>query len=273
MPDKMPSTILIESRCGRDDPQRKSWNPSQPLSSSSWIQRENIANTLRADQVRAVLNRLFTAAAHDDEAPRWREPGVSWETATAQERADASESTYMPISPQGGDLLYILARAKRPKIIVEFGTSYGVSTICLAAAVADNGTGRVVSTELNTAKAAAARANLVEARLADHVTILPGDARTTLNDIPGPIDLVLLDGWKDSCLPLLRSLESRLASGALIVADDINLSSLSGYLEYVRDPANGYVSAAFPVEDGMEISCWTSHETTSHEPTDQKGGL
>ena len=111
-----------------------------------------MSNTLRTNQVRAVLNRLFAAAAHDDEIPRWRKPGVSWESATAQERADASESTYMPISQQGGDLLYILARAKRPNTIVEFGTSYGISTIYLAAAVADNGTGHVVSTELNTAK-------------------------------------------------------------------------------------------------------------------------
>jgi predicted O-methyltransferase YrrM len=268
MPDKQESTILIESRCGRDDPQPESWNPSQPLSSSSWIHRTNMANTLRTSQVRTVLNRLFTAAAHDDETPRWRKQGLSWETANAQERADASESTYMPISPQGGDLLYILARAKRTKIMVEFGTSYGISTIYLAAAAADNGSGHVVSTELNAAKAAAARVNLAEAGLADHVTILLGDAMTTLNDIPGPIDLVLLDGWKELYLPLLRSLESRLASGALIVADDINLSSLSGYLGYVRDPANGYVSAAFPVEDGMEISCWTSYE-----PNDQKGAL
>jgi len=268
MPDKQASTILIELRCGRDDPQPNPWNPSQPLSSSSWIQRTNMANTLRTPQVKTVLDRLFAAAAQDDEAPRWREPGLSWETATAQERADASESSYMPISPQGGDLLYILARAKRPNIIVEFGTSYGISTIYLAAAVADNGAGHVVSTELNAAKGAAARANLAEARLADHVTILPGDAMTTLNDVSRPIDLVLLDGWKDLCLPLLRSLESRLASGALIVADDINLSSLSGYLDYVRDPANGYVSVAFPVEDGMEISCWTSLE-----PTAQQGAL
>jgi predicted O-methyltransferase YrrM len=173
----------------------------------------------------------------------------------------------MPISRRGGELLYILARAMRPKTIVEFGTSYGISTIYLAAAVADNGTGHVVSTELSTTKAAAARANLAEARLADWVTILLGDAMTTLND-PGPIDLVLLDGWKDSCLALLQSLEPRLASGALVVADDIILPSLSGFLEYVRDPANGYVSVAFPVEDGMEISCWTTCK-----PADAEGAL
>jgi predicted O-methyltransferase YrrM len=163
----------------------------------------------------------------------------------------------MSISPQGGDLLYILARAKRPNTIIEFGTSYGISTIYLGAAVADNGTGRVVSTELNEAKIIAARANLEAAGLVDRVTILVGDATTTLTDVPGPIDLVLLDGWKELCLPVLQSLESRLSTGALIVADDINLPSLRGYLEYVRDPAKGYVSVAFPVEDGMEISLWT----------------
>jgi predicted O-methyltransferase YrrM len=182
-----------------------------------------MANALRTNQVRTVLNRLFAAAAQDDGAPRWREPGVSSETASAQERADASESTYMPISPQGGDLLYILVRAERPSTVVEFGTSYGISTIYLATAVADNGTGHVVSTELSAVKVVAARANLTEARVADRVTILHGDAMSTLHDIPAPVDFVLLDGWKDLCLPVLRSLESRLAVGALIVADDINL--------------------------------------------------
>ena len=268
MPDKQASTMLMEVRCGRDGPEPQHLSSSQLLSRSSWSQRINMANTLRTNQVRTVLNRLFTAAAHDDETPRWRKPGLSWETATAQERADASESTYMSISPQGGDLLYVLVRAKRPNTVVEFGTSYGISTICLAAAVADNGTGRVVSTELSTAKVVAARANLAEAGLARCVTILPGDARNTLNDIPAPIDFVVLDGWKDLCLPVLRSLESRLAVGALIVADDLNLPSLSGYLEYVRHPANGYVSVAFPVEDGMEISCWTADG-----PSSEKGAL
>jgi predicted O-methyltransferase YrrM len=104
---------------------------------------------------------------------------------------------------------------------------------------------------------ARARANLVEAGLTDYVVILPGDAMITLNDIRGPIDLVLLDGWKDLCLPVLRSLESRLSAGALIVADDINMPSISSYLEYVRNPANRYATVAFPVNDGMELSCWT----------------
>ena len=234
----------------------------------SLISHANMTNTLRTPQVKTVLDRLFAAAAQDDETPRWRRQGLSWETASAEERADASEATYMPISRPAGELLYILVRAKRPHTIVEFGTSYGISTIHLAAAVADNGAGSVITTELSAAKIFAARANLAEAGLDDSVTVLPGDARTTLNGVRAPIDFVLLDGWKDLCLPVLRSLESRLAPGALVVADDINLPSLNGYLDYVRDPANAYVSVAFPVEDGMEISCWTGQRWSA-----EKGAL
>ena len=88
------------------------------------------------------------------------------------------------------------------------------------------------------------------------MTILPGDAIETLNTIRGPIGFALLDGWKDLCLPVLHRLEPRLAPGALVVADDIDQRAMTDYLAYVRDPANGYVSVAFPVDDGMEISCW-----------------
>jgi predicted O-methyltransferase YrrM len=132
---------------------------------------------------------------------------------------------YLPISADAGRLLYALVRASRPDTVVEFGTSFGISTIYLAAAVADNGRGRVITTELSSTKAEAARSNLRQAGVDGPVTVLVGDARQTLADLGGPIGLVLLDGWKD--------------------------------LDYVRDPDNGYVTVAFPVEDGMEISSWT----------------
>jgi predicted O-methyltransferase YrrM len=75
--------------------------------------------------------------------------------------------------------------------------------------------------------------------------------------VPGPVGLALLDGWKDLYLPVLHLLEPKLAPGALVAADDTTFTTMADYLKYVRDPANGYVSVAFPVEDGMEISCWT----------------
>jgi predicted O-methyltransferase YrrM len=231
-----------------------------------------VSTSLQSPTVRAVLDRLFAAAAQDDSRPPLPISGSST-SATALQRADALQGFYLPISARGGDLLYALVRASRPTTVVEFGTSFGISTLYLAAAVADNRTGRVFGTELNQAKVTAARANLDEAGLGDQVTILAGDALDTLADIPGPIGLVLLDGWKDLCLPVLRLLEPRLASGALIVADDINLPAMANYLNYVRDPTNGYISIAFPIEDGMEISCRASDATQTADPRVHAGQL
>ncbi|WP_328320356.1 class I SAM-dependent methyltransferase [Kribbella sp. NBC_00382] len=214
-----------------------------------------MTNTLQSPAVQKVLDRLFEDAKRDDEVRSPGGDGFSYESASAQERADALADIYMPISAAGGALLYSLIRAARPTTVVEFGTSYGISTIYLAAAVADNGTGQVLTTELSETKIAAAQANLKEAGVAEPVTILPGDALATLADVPGPIGLLLLDGWKDLCLPVLRLLEDRLAPGALVVADDSSFPSMSDYLAYIRNPANGYITTSFPVEDGMEISC------------------
>jgi predicted O-methyltransferase YrrM len=216
-----------------------------------------MANTLSSPQAQAVLGRLFAAAAHDDDREPALPPGHSFTTASPLQRAEAYQEAYLPISAEAGQLLYALTRAIRPETVVEFGTSFGISTIYLAAAVTDNGTGRVVSTELSTKKAAAAEANLRAAGVGAAVTVLTGDARQTLAGLPGPVGLVLLDGWKDLCLPVLRLLEPVLAPGALVAADDSSLASMGDYLGYVRNPASGYVTVSFPVEDGMEISSWT----------------
>jgi predicted O-methyltransferase YrrM len=219
-----------------------------------------VPNSLTSPPVRPLLDRLFQAADSDDAAHwatvRERHPD-GFAGMSAREQADAYGELYIPVSPEGGRLLYTLIRASRPARVVEFGTSFGISTIHLAAAVRDNGTGRVISTELHAAKVARARANLAEAGLADLVTILEGDARQTLADLPGPVGFVLLDGWKNLYLPVLHLLEPRLADGALILADDtVSMAAqMTDYLAYVRDPAHGYLSIAFPESDGLEITC------------------
>jgi predicted O-methyltransferase YrrM len=221
----------------------------------------SMTSTLTTQPAMDVLSRLFAAAetqeAEEAAAGPAQAPAAPTRELTAQERADHLQNVYMPVSRDGGQLLYALTRAARPQTVVEFGTSFGISTIHLAAAVIDNGAGQVVTTELSRAKVDQARANLSAAGVDGPVTVLTGDARETLAGLPGPVGLVLLDGWKDLYLPVLGLLEPRLASGALVVADDSTFPSVAGYLAYVRDPAHGYVTVSFPVEDGMEISCWT----------------
>jgi predicted O-methyltransferase YrrM len=217
-----------------------------------------MTNSLASPQLTDLLSRLFAAADKDDNHVPAPPPGLSsWSQASASQRADALQDCYIPISADAGKLLYNLVRSARPDTVVEFGTSFGISTIYLAAAVTDNGAGRVLGTELSARKVDAARANLAAAGVGAAATILPGDALQTLAELPGAIGLVLLDGWKDLCLPVLRLLEPRLAPGAIVAADDAAHPGLAEYLGYVRDPANGYVTVTFLVADGVEISCWT----------------
>ncbi|MFI8434004.1 O-methyltransferase [Streptomyces sp. NPDC079020] len=213
--------------------------------------------TLAEPRVSAALTRMFGAAARDDEtaARLWSIPIDDRESLSAQELADAAQEIYMPVSADGGKLLYNLIRATGPTTVVEFGTSYGISTLHLAAAVRDNGAGQVITTEMSRIKAASARGTFATTGLDDVITVLEGDALQTLAALRQPVDFLFLDGWKNLCLPVLRLLEPHIAPGTLVVADDVDRPGLGPYLDHVRDTANGYHSVTFPVEDGLEISC------------------
>ena len=213
--------------------------------------------TLADPNVAAALDRMYSESVEQMATLRARFDGVDLSKATAQERADALSDVYMPVTPEAGRLLYALVRATRPETVVEFGMSLGLSGIHLAAAVRDNGAGCVVTTELSAAKVTAAKRNFADAGLDDVITVLEGDALQTLAELDGPVGFVLLDGWKELYLPVLQLLEPRLSSGALVVADNTNMPETQPYLDYVREPGNGYVSVNFLARDSdsMELSC------------------
>jgi predicted O-methyltransferase YrrM len=213
-------------------------------------------NALQDRRVAAALDRMY--AASREQMPQLRDRRGQLNPArTAQERADAMSAFYIPVTPEAGRLLYSLVRATRPTTIVEFGMSFGISAIHLASAVRDNGTGRVVTTELSADKVAAAKKTFAETGLDDVITIREGDALSTLAELDGPVDFVLLDGWKELYLPVIKLLEPRLSSGTLVVADNTEMADAQPYLDYVRGAENGYVSVNFLARDSdsMEISC------------------
>lgn len=156
---------------------------------------------------------------------------------------------FLNVLPEYGQFLYQCARMRGATRIVEFGSSMGISTIYLAAALRDMGGGQLIGTELEPGKAARARANLEAAGLADRVEIRVGDARETLAGLTGEVDLVLLDGAFSLYLPVLKLLEPRLKTGTPILAENA-FDQDNEYLAYVRNPANGYVSQAIPISEG-----------------------
>jgi predicted O-methyltransferase YrrM len=218
-----------------------------------------MANTLQDPKVATQLDRMY--AESQEQMSQLRAKGAELgRPMTTEERTAAFSEFYIPVTPESGRLLYSLVRATRPATVVEFGMSFGISAIHLAAAVRDNGTGRVVTTELSDTKIAAAKATFADLGLDDVITVLEGDALSTLADLEEPAGFVLLDGWKDLYLPVIRLLEPRLPSGALVIADNASAPDMAPYLDYVRGPENGYVSFNFLVRDSdsMEISCRTT---------------
>lgn len=217
-----------------------------------------MANTLQDPKVAPVLEQMYGEAMNQMSLLRERH-GDFDRPMNATERAEAMSEFYIPVTPEAGRLLYALVRATRPATVVEFGMSFGISAIHLASAVRDNGSGRVVTTELNAAKIAAAKQTFARTGLDDVITVLEGDALVTLAELDGPVDFVLLDGWKDLYLPVIELLEPRLSPGVLIVADNTNSADTQPYLDRVRNPENGYVSFNFTVRDSdsMELSCRT----------------
>jgi predicted O-methyltransferase YrrM len=150
----------------------------------------------------------------------------------------------MAIGREFGHLLYSLARTARARTVVEFGTSFGVSTIYLAAALHDNGGGQVITTEFAPEKAHQARKNLAAAGLEEYVEFRVGDALETLAPSPETIDMLFLDGPKQLYLDVLRLVEPRLPSGATVASDNTDFEGMAAFLEYIRNPDHGYTSTA-----------------------------
>jgi len=215
--------------------------------------------TLTTNPVALLLDRLFAGAATVSPATSAVMADLS-----AEERARLmrSKTDYrnlygrlkdlpLPVSRETGVLLYMLARSTGARTIIEFGTSFGISTLHLASALRDNGGGRLITTEFEPSKVARARANLTEGGLIDLVEIREGDALQTLcADLPETVDLLLLDGAKALYPEILSLVESRLRPGAFIVAD--NADFCPEYLAHVRSPAQGYLST--PFAEDVELS-------------------
>ena len=202
-----------------------------------------------------LLDRLFALS----DAAR---PVFSGVPAAERDRLMRSKTEYLElyghmrdfplaVSRETGALLYMLARGCGARTIVEFGTSFGISTLHLAAALRDNGGGHLITTEFEPSKAERAQEHLMAGGVSDLVEIRLGDALQTLAvDLPETIDLVLLDGAKALYPEILALLESRLRPGALIVAD--NADYAPEYLARVRSPAEGYLST--PFAEDVELS-------------------
>jgi predicted O-methyltransferase YrrM len=221
-------------------------------------------------RVREVLGRLHRESDRQNLSLVGRFASQVWRWSRGQ-RLDWARleptlrDRFLAVDPANGAFLYLLARALRAQTVVEFGTSYGVSTIYLALAVRDNGGGRVIGTERVPEKAQRARAYLREAGLEDFADICVGDAPESLLDLPEPVDLLFNDGFPQAMLPVLQCVAPRMRQGAVALAGNAALfpADHADYLDWVRDPANGFCSGMLSMRMAGEFSVKVTGDLTS----------
>jgi predicted O-methyltransferase YrrM len=216
--------------------------------------------TLDDPKVAAVLARLHREARGDVKHFVRAAPAMAFAWARGRPPLEALtprlKDAFIPVEPAAGRFLYLAARAIGARKIVEFGTSFGISTIYLAAAVRDNGGGSVTGSELEPSKRERALAHLGEAGLGELVDVRLGDARETLaRDLGEPVDLLFLDGWKDLYLEILSLITPRLRPGALVLADNVRTfrKTLAPFVAHVRS-GHGFASTTLPFTSGLEVA-------------------
>ncbi|WP_148252844.1 O-methyltransferase [Aidingimonas lacisalsi] len=213
------------------------------------LDRDDIVRTLEREQGEARAQAEARRRARDTQA----ENGTPATGRTHRDfrQAEHYQHAYLAIGPAQGSLLYMLARAAGARRIVEFGSSFGISTLYLAAAAEDND-GQVIGSEYYANKREHALASLHDAGLSQRAEIRLGDARDTLADIEGPVDFVFLDGDKSLYLPVLEGLVNQLTSGAWVVADNLDhFDETPGDFrhEIVRDAR--FTTRLMPIGRGM----------------------
>ncbi|HLY53035.1 MAG TPA: class I SAM-dependent methyltransferase [Steroidobacteraceae bacterium] len=196
------------------------------------------------------------AVLEEYEARAAREEGL-WESLSPQEAEKRIDEMLLPVGRATGTLLNLLAKEAGARRILEVGSSFGYSTIWLAEAARAVG-GKVVSLELRSAKTEYATERLARAGLAGYVEFVIGDALETLASLSGPFDLVLIDLWKNLYVPVFGLLHSRLAPGALVIADNmLEPASARPHAQAYRHAvhvARDMSSVLLPVGNGIEVS-------------------
>jgi predicted O-methyltransferase YrrM len=197
-------------------------------------------------RVRAVIAELCATARYPEDGGPRRNP----------DRGPTDYADYgFSIFPDQGELIYLLCRAKRARRVVEFATSVGLSTLYFAAAMRDNGGGMVIGSELVPSKVDAARRNLARAGLDDYAEIRQGDARQTLQNLGGPVDFALIDGWPTAEGPsLAREVIEIVAPQLNIGGFVMNDNAEPDFLDFIRDPTNGFISITLPLKGGTELA-------------------
>ncbi len=222
-----------------------------------------MASPLNDPKLEALLDRLHAQSdAEVDEtdayfARRAREGSLDYENFCDADMHQFLADKMVALDRDKAEFCYQLCRSLGAVRVIEAGTSYGVSTLYLAAAVRDNQVenGLVIGTEHEPRKVEIAVKNFKAAGLSEFIELREGDLRQTLNDVGGPVDLMLVDIW-DVALPALEQVYLNLRPGAIVVCDNttVDANEYRDYFEFVNHPDNRLRTMTVPFKGGLELT-------------------
>ena len=139
------------------------------------------------------------------------------------------ENAYLAISKEQGNHLVDLITQNNVKHVVEFGTSFGISTLFLAQGVLETN-GHIITTELLNSKVKIAQENFKKAGVEHLIEVKAGNALETLKNHSETIDLLLLDGWMDLYEPLFNMLEPNFNNNTIVYVDNADMAVSQHFL-------------------------------------------
>ena len=222
-----------------------------------------MASPLNDPKLEALLARLHAqsdAEVGETDAyyeRREREGSLDYENFCDDDMHGFLSDKMVALDRDKAEFCYQLCRSLRATRVVEAGTSFGISTLYLAAAVRDNQVenGMVIGTEHEPGKVKIAHENFREAGLSEFIELREGDLRQSLKDVGGPVDFMLVDIW-DVALPALELVSSSLRPGAIVACDNTteDREEYRDYFEFVNDPGNRFRTMTVPFQGGFELT-------------------
>ncbi|WP_344786970.1 O-methyltransferase [Postechiella marina] len=188
-----------------------------------------VVQQIEINQINLVLNQLFNDSKNDRDIVNELFVNRAETSITPKDFKDV----YLSISKKQGEYLVELIRDNNLKNIVEFGTSFGISTLFLAQGVLNTG-GHIVTTELIESKVKRAIVNFKKAGVNNLIQVKTGHAIETLKNYNAPIDLLVLDGWKNLYLPLFKMLEHNFSSKTIVYVDNADMLESQTFLKIIK---------------------------------------
>ncbi|QIT36261.1 O-methyltransferase [Wolbachia endosymbiont of Brugia pahangi] len=178
---------------------------------------------------------------------------------------------HIQISPEEGKLLSLFIKIHKVRSIVEIGTLYGYSSICMAKALPEYG--HIYTIENNPKHFKIAKKNFNAFNMSNKITLIVGNALEKLDELSAkaPYDMIFIDADKAGYPKYLDWAESYIKQDGLIVADNTLLlntvflkSPPKEVLEkswramrefnYRLSDEKKYYSILIPTDEGMTIA-------------------